>query len=125
VFRLCRMKPGVGARKADTGKHGQNFPDGGLPAGGFWQRKVRPDLVAVTAAILLLDDVAGVGQVGDDAVGAAFGDADAGRDVTQPHSRVVGNAQQHPSMVGQETPVRHAVQNTMLFSGNTLLVLYY
>jgi hypothetical protein len=30
------------------------------------------DLVVVAAAVLLLDDVAGLGQVGDDAVGAAL-----------------------------------------------------
>jgi hypothetical protein len=57
---------------------------------------------------LLLDDVAGCGQVGDDAVGAALGDAQAGREVAQPHARVVGDAQQHPGVVGQEAPVRHA-----------------
>jgi hypothetical protein len=36
----------------------------------------------------------------------ALGAARPGRDVTQPHARVVGNAQQHPGVAGQETPVR-------------------
>ena len=61
-------------------------------AGGFGQGQVRLDLVAVTAAVLLLDEVAGCGQVGDDAVGAALGDVDAGGDVAQAHARVVGDA---------------------------------
>jgi hypothetical protein len=42
---------------------------------------VRLDLVAVAAAVFLLDHVAGSGQAGDDAAGAALGDALAGRDV--------------------------------------------
>ena len=39
-------------------------------------------------------DVAGFGQVGDGAVGAAFGDAPAGRGVARAHLRVMGDAQQ-------------------------------
>ena len=35
-------------------------------------------------------------------------DAGRGRAVPQSHARVVGNAQQHPSVAGQEAPVRHA-----------------
>ena len=57
------------------------------------------DLVAVAAAVLLLRHVADCGQVGDDAVGAALGDAQAGRDIAQPHGRVVGDAQQDPGVV--------------------------
>jgi hypothetical protein len=40
-------------------------------------------------------------------VGAAFGDAQAGCDVAQPRARVVGEAQQDPGVVGQETPAFH------------------
>ena len=42
-------------------------------------------LVAVAAAVFQLDDAAGLGQAGDDPVGAAFGDAQAGRDAGQAH----------------------------------------
>ena len=35
---------------------------------GFGQREVRLDLVAVAAAVFVLDQVAGCGQVGDDAL---------------------------------------------------------
>jgi hypothetical protein len=43
--------------------------------------------VAVAAAVSLLDHVAGSGQAGDDAAGAALGDAQAGRDVGQQRAR--------------------------------------
>ena len=59
-------------------------------------------------AVLVLDDVPGLGEIGDDAVGGALGDTRPGRDVAQPHARVVGDAQQHPGVVGQEAPARHA-----------------
>ena len=65
------------------------------------------DLVAVASAVLLRDHVAGLGEVGDDAMGTALSDAQAGRDVTQPRARVVGDMQQDPGVVGQETPLRH------------------
>jgi hypothetical protein len=38
----------------------------------------------------------------------ALGDARPGRDLAQPYARVVGDAQQHPGVAGQEAPVRHA-----------------
>jgi hypothetical protein len=56
-------------------------------ADGFWQREVCLDLAAIAAAVLLLDDVPGCGQVGDDAAGASVGDAYAGRDVTRSDAR--------------------------------------
>jgi hypothetical protein len=71
-------------------------------------RRPRPQpLVSVAAAVFLLRRVAGRGQVGDDAAGAALGAARAGRDVAEPHARVAGDAQQHPGVAGQDTPARH------------------
>ncbi len=64
--------------------------------GGFGQREVRLDLVSVAAAVFVLDHVAGCGQVGEDAVGAALGDVQAGCDVAQPRVRVASDAQRHP-----------------------------
>ena len=69
----CQLKSRAGARE-----QGQDVADGGFLAGGFGQREVRLDLVAVAAAVFLLRHVAGCGQVGDDAVGAAPGAARAG-----------------------------------------------
>jgi hypothetical protein len=72
------------------------------------------DLVTVAAAVFLPDGVAGRGQVADDAVGAALGDAHRGRDVAQPHARVMGDAQQDPAVLGQEAPALQA-SNTAKF----------
>ena len=64
------MRPRVGA-----GKKGQDVAGGALLAAGFRQRQVCPGLVAVAASVLLFDFLAGLGRVGDGAVGAGFGDA--------------------------------------------------
>ena len=39
-----------------------------------------------------LDDVPGLGEIGNDAVGGALDDARPGRDVAEPDARVVGDA---------------------------------
>ena len=67
--------------RAGAREEGQDFADGGFLGGGFGQREVRLDLAAVAAAVVRLDHVAGSGQAGADAAGAALGDARAGRDV--------------------------------------------
>jgi hypothetical protein len=99
--------PGQLQPRADARQEGEDFADGGFLGGGLGQREVRLDLEAVAAAVFLLDHVSGCGQVGDDAVRAALGDAQAGRDVAQPRAGVAGDAQQHPGVAGQETPARH------------------
>jgi len=67
---------------------------GGFAGGGFGQREVRLDLVAVAAAVFVLDPVAGCRQVGDDAVGAALGDV---RVAAMARSRVPGSRATHSS----------------------------
>jgi hypothetical protein len=68
---------------------------------------VRLDLVAVAAAVFLLDHVPGLGQVRDDAVRAALGDPQAGSDVPQPCVWILGDAQQDAGVIGQEAPPLH------------------
>src|SRR5580693_6067602 len=80
---------------------------GTSPAGSLRQRQVRLDLVAVAAGHLSALSPTWLGEVGDDAVGAALGDAQAGRDVARPRAGVVCDAHQQPGVAGQETPVRH------------------
>ena len=76
---------------------------------------MRLDLVAVATAVLVLHDVAAGGEVGDDAVGAAFGDAHRRGDVAQAHAGVVGDAHEDPCMVGEEAPLCHREQSSQLF----------
>src|SRR5213078_5120817 len=71
-----------------AGEEAEQFADGDVLAGWPGQREVGLDLVAVAAAILALGHVAGLGEVGDDGVGAALGDAQVGGDVAQPHPPV-------------------------------------
>jgi hypothetical protein len=49
------------------------------------------DLVAIAAAIAFFHDVPGFRKVGDDAVGAAFCDAECGGDVPQTHTRIMSD----------------------------------
>ena len=65
------------------------------------------DLIAVAATVLLLDDVSGIGEVGDNGVRAAFGDVEARRDVAQAHLRIMDDAQEGSAIVGEETPLGH------------------
>jgi hypothetical protein len=70
LVRSRPAQPGAGARE-----EGGDFADGGFLGGGPGQREAGLDLVAVAAAVFLLDHVAGCGQAGEDAVGAALGNA--------------------------------------------------
>ena len=104
----CKDGAVVGFCLASSHQEGQEIADGGFRAGGFGQRQVRLDLVAVAAPALLLDDIPGCGQVRDDRVGAALGDAQPGRDLAQPHAGVTCDAEQDPGVVGEKVPAFHA-----------------
>ena len=93
-----------------------------LPVGRLRHRKIGLHPVAVPAAALLLDDVPGLGEVTDDPERAALGDPDGRGDITQPHPRVAGDAQQHQSVVGQEAPGPHARKLPHRISGIPLPV---
>jgi hypothetical protein len=54
-------------------------------------------------------DVSGGGQVDDDAVDGALGDPDPFTDLTQPYAWVGGDADQHLSVVGKESPAGRGV----------------
>src|SRR5690348_13883518 len=92
---------------AGAGKQSEDFADGPFAARGIWEWQVRLDLVVVAAAVLHLGDISGLGEVGHNAVGASFGNANAGGNLAQPHSWVVRQAQQHAPVVAQETPATH------------------
>jgi len=79
-------------------------------------------LVPVASTVLLLDDVAGGGQVVDDGVRAALRNAKGCSDVDEPNARVVSDAQQRLSVIGQEAPLRHVEECTPAVSRKTLRV---
>src|ERR1700683_670678 len=102
------------------GQEGQDLADGALPPVRFWRREVRLDVVAVASAGLLLDHVAGLDQIRNDAEGAAFGDVQAGCDVAQAHAGVMGDEQENPGVISQEGPACHL--DRLSDSGKNLLV---
>ena len=63
--------------------------------------------VAVATTELVLDHVAGVGQVGDYAIGGAFGNAKRRGDVSQAYTWIAGDAQQGPTVGSEKAPVAH------------------
>ena len=68
------------------------------------KRNVSVDLVLVAATVSLAGDVAGGGQLSDDAMGGPFGDPDLVADLAQANAGIVGDADQHPGVVGQKRP---------------------
>jgi hypothetical protein len=49
-----------------AGQEGQDLADGAFPAVGFGEPQAGLDLVAVAAVVLVLDDVPGPGETGDE-----------------------------------------------------------
>ena len=74
---------------------------------GFWQGQVLLDAVTVATTVFLLDDVAGLAQVGDDPERGALGYAKRSGDIAQAHPGVIRDADQGAGMVGEEAPLRH------------------
>ena len=67
-------------------------------------RRVPVDHVPIAAALPLAVDIAGLHEVGQDALRGSERDADFVRDVTQANIGVAGDAEQHLRVVGDELP---------------------
>jgi len=65
-------------------------------------------LIAVATPISLFHDVAGLGQIVDNAVGTALGEAKTDRDIAQANLRVVSDAEECPTVVAEERPCGHS-----------------
>ena len=78
--------------------------NGPLPQKGFRQRPIDLDPVMVATPVSVLEHVASLDEVGDNAERGTFGDVEGAGDLAQPRPRVVGDAQQRPRVIGQETP---------------------
>jgi hypothetical protein len=70
----------------------EHLANGALTAGRLGERQVMLNLVTVSASIAFFHDVAGVREVGDDAMRGAFGDAESCRDVAEADPGVLRDA---------------------------------
>jgi hypothetical protein len=103
---------GDGVRTAGVvDQHRQQFADRAFSPHGAIEGHVGLKLVAASAPISFLDDVARFGEVGDDSKGASFRDTERGTDVPKPDPGIVGDAKQDSSVIGQEAP-RSGVPST-------------
>ncbi len=75
------------------------------------------DLIGVAAADAAGRDVAFLHEVGDDALGGALGDADFGGNILNARFRILGDAQKHVGVVGEESPVHE--WNETIMAENT------
>ena len=85
----------------------QHVPDRPPAIGKFRQGQVALHLVAIPATFSLLDDIAGIRQIGDDGVRVPLGDTEVSCDLAQANIRILGDAEQCPAVVGEEAPVSH------------------
>jgi hypothetical protein len=93
----------------------EDLADGPLARHGVTQGQVALHFVPVPASVLLLQDVSGFREVGDDPVGRPFRDLQVGGDVAQTDAGVMGDAQQHPAVIRQESPsLRHDSSRTFI-----------
>lgn len=68
------------------------------------QRHVRVDAVVVAPPDPLPGQISGLDEIPDDALDGALGDPQPLGDVDHPDVRVLGDAQQHEQVVGDERP---------------------
>jgi len=65
---------------------------------------VRVDSVLISSSFARSLDVSGFGEVGEDPLGRALGDPDLRGDISHPDVRGGGDAEEHLSVVGEESP---------------------
>jgi hypothetical protein len=111
VATSVRLLPLCLPFRSTTRQNIQYLPNRLLTIGEFRQGQLVLYLIAIAATLSLLDDVTGVGQIGDDGVGMSLRYAKIGRDVAQAYFRIVGDTQQSPTVVGEEAPIGHVKQD--------------
>ena len=77
---------------------------------GMTQWKLRYDLVLVAPALSLTQHIALLDQLGEDPVSGALGDPHRSGDVAQANPRIMSDADQDMSVVGQKVPAGAAVE---------------
>jgi hypothetical protein len=102
-----RSRPTVasGGRAAPLQER-QQIADARLAREGIGDRRIGLNRVPIASSHPRATDVARVSQLGHDAVGSALGDPHRIPDLAQAYAGVIGNAQQHSSVVREEGPAR-------------------
>ena len=117
--RSARRGVGVrdlpGLRRSGVDEQFEHFTDRSLSTDGVRQGEMVLDAVAIATAVLVLDYVAGLGQIADNPEGAALRDAERSGDVAQAHPRVMPDADQGAGVVGKEAPLAHETSVTQRF----------
>ena len=85
----------------------EELTDGPFPGHRVIQRLMGLDVVAVPTAILLLDHIAGFGQVSHEAVRGALGDIEGSCYVPQTGVGIMSHEQQGAGVVGKKAPLAH------------------
>ena len=70
------------------------------------------DLIAVSPAIALFEQVARLGEIRDDAEGGALGHLESGCDITKPRVGMSCDEQDRACVVGEEAPVCHGTSKS-------------
>ena len=94
-------------------EHRQQLTDRPTSIGVPSQRHVKLNPVAIATAVLVLQDVASGGEVGDNARSVSLGDAQDSSDVANSHAWIVCDADKDTGVVGEETPFSHEASLTI------------
>ena len=106
--RVCVVDPAFGSpRRAEDL---EQLPDTLLARDRVVHREVGVDRVSVATPVSLARDVAGGGELSDDAMHGTLGNPDPLTDLAQSDAWIVGYADQYLGVVGQERPAGCAVQ---------------
>jgi len=70
------------------------------------------DLIAVSPAFALLEQVARLGEIGDDAEGSALRDLESGCDIAKPRIGMSCDEQDRSCVVGEEAPICHGTSKS-------------
>jgi len=85
----------------------QHIPDRPSLIGQFRQGHVTLHLIAIPATVSLLDDITGIGQISHDGVRVSLGNAELRGQISQADVRILRDAEQRPTVVGEEAPISH------------------
>jgi hypothetical protein len=85
----------------------QHISDRASLIGQFRQGQVTLNLIAIPATVSLLDDISGIGQISHDGVRVSLGNAEVRGEISQADVRILRDAEQRPTVVGEEAPISH------------------